>query len=569
MGFVMNGGGNMTAVRQILPANSAALVLAKILDCRRTPPGLCLPEPYKTLAEAMLACPPDRMQRSRALKAALDGMNGDSAQIRAEILGANPESVLDPVDLLPKKDIPFEQIKQAFDEQESGDARLLASLAENRAVFDHAHGAWYLWTGHHWQADQNGFMYRVVSNELAPLYLRAAATAQESDNSELSKALTKRAAALRTKKRMDAVIFLAARTDSLALTGNEWDGNPLLLGVKNGVIDLQTGEFRAGKPEDYILSYAPTDWRGIDEPAPRWTAFLDDIFSGDNALCDFVQRLFGYGISGKKTERILPILWGEGANGKSTMLEVISCVLGTSLSMSTQADALMDSPKGGDGPRPFVYALRGKRMVWASESNEGRRINAGLVKQLTGNDRITVRTLHTRPVEFSPTHLIMLLTNHKPHISADDLAIWDRVILLPFTSRFVDNPGAGEKQRDRDIQDKLKAESSGILAWLVRGHLAWQTQGLNPPESVKQATRDYQQSEDTLGQFISDSCIVADGAKVAACALYEQYKRWCADNNIPAMTGTAFGNHLTRRFPNKKRVGNCQTYFGIGLASNG
>ena len=104
---------------------------------------------------------------------------------------------------------------------------------------------------------------------------------------------------------------------------------------------------------------------------------------------------------------------------------------------------------------------------------------------------LLLELLHTLPIEFTPTHLIMLLTNHKPHAPADDQAFWDRVILLPFLCRFVENPKDGEKKRDRDIQDKLKAEAPGILAWLVRGYLAWKTEGLNPPESVKQA-QEYQ-----------------------------------------------------------------------------
>jgi len=544
--------------------NQSVLALAKILDCRDIPQGLCLPEPYNSLAQAMAACPKNRPERKRALDSALAGMNGEGDRILQEILKANPESTLDLAGLRPKKDYPPHRVKRALDEQESGDAALLAELIGGWAVYDHSRKSWYLWTGHHWQEDQTIAIYQIVSRELAPLYLRAAANAQEAGKQELSENLEKRAAALRNKKRMDAVIALARSEDALKLTGNEWDSDPLLLGVNNGVIELKTGTFRAGKPDDYILTYAPTDWRGLDEPAPEWEKFLQDIFSGDQELCKFIQRLLGYGISGKKPDRILPILWGEGANGKSTMLEVISHVLGAGLAMSSQADALMDIQKGGDGPRPFVYALKGKRMVWASESNEGRRINAGLVKQLTGNDRIAVRTLHTLPIEFTPTHLIMLLTNHKPHAPADDQAFWDRVILLPFLCRFVENPKDGEKKRDRDIQDKLKAEAPGILAWLVRGYLAWKTEGLNPPESVKQATQEYQEDEDTLGQFFKDSCVIAKGAQVAANVIYKAYKDWCAENGLDPMTGTAFGRRLVRRFL-KKRTGNGNTYFGIGL----
>lgn len=478
-----------------------------------------------------------------------------------------PAPTLQPSDAIDstKGGYAFERIKQALDMQETGDAALLADLASNRAAYDHALNTWYLWAGNHWQQDQTGAMYRIIANELAPLYLHAAAEAQAGDNAELSKSLAKRAAALRTKKRMDNVIYLAARTQRLALTGSEWDQNPLLLGTNNGVIDLRNGNFRPGQPGDYILSYAPTDWQGLDTPAPAWEAFLLDIFA-DPAICAFVQRLLGYGISGKKTERILPILWGEGANGKSTLIETIGAVLGRTLTMATEADSLMDVAKGGDGPRPFVYALRGKRLVWASESNEGRRMNTALAKKLSGRDTITVRTLHAKPVIFDPTHLILLITNHRPNIP-DDIAMWDRVILLPFTARFVEHPRVGEKLQDRDIQDKLRAEAPGILAWLVRGYLAWQREGLNPPEAIKAATKDYQASEDTLAQFVADSCVELETATVLGTPLFKAYMDWCSENNIRPMSNTAFGTRMGKKYRKEKKP-NGMTYYGIGLIAD-
>jgi len=463
---------------------------------------------------------------------------------------------------------PLDRMRRALNDAEFGDACLLAEMYPDSIRFDHTAGEWYIWHEGHWEADTTGAMTRTIPMRLANKYSIAALTALNDDLLKLAKDFSKRASALKNKKRIDNVINLAKSAYPLYLTGSEWDRDPLLLGTKTGLVDLRTGEFRENRPADYVRTYCPTAWIGLDAPATAWERFLLDIFSDDLVMVSFIQRLLGYGISGQNTERILPILWGKGANGKTTLLEAIGTVLGGKLTMSTQADVLMDVQKSNGGPQPFVYNLRGKRIVWASESNEGRRINAGLVKQLTGGDRINVRTLYQpRTTEFTPTHLLLLLTNHKPHIPADDQAVWDRILLIPFVNRFVDNPTqANDRPRNPKLRKELQEEASGILAWLVRGYLAWQQEGLNPPACVKAATEVYREGEDTIGHFIDEVCVITPQARVTGSALYAAYAEWCQENNISPMTGTKFGEHMTQiRGYEKRRVENCNTYFGIGL----
>lgn len=539
-------------------------VIAKLIDCQDVP--TCdLPEPWARIAHNLEACPKSRDQRAEAFTLALASLNGQGKEIRAAVFA------VDPLDPLPSGDMitPLERAKKALNEQESGDGDLMAELCKGEIVFDHAANAWHIWGGHYWKRDQAGAVFGMVSNRLAPQYLRAAADAQAGDNQEQAKELIKRAAALRNRKRADNALHYVARHPSIALTGNEWDQKPQLLAVNNGVVDLETGEFRGGRPDDYLIAHTPTDWEGLNAPASTWEKCVQEILNGDRELYEFMQRALGYGIGGEKTEHVMLILLGEdGRNGKSTLLETLANVLGSDLTTSTQADAIMDIQKSGDGPRPFVYSLRGKRIVWASESNEGRRINGGLVKQLTGGDRLSVRTLHSKPVEFKPTHLLLLITNHKPHMSADDQAIWDRVLLVPFMTRFVDNPQAkNELQRDKNLQAKLMHEAPGILAWLVKGYLQWQKSGLMIPQSVRAATDNYRDSENTLIQFMADCCISKPEAQTQASALYKAYDTWCKDNNIPAMTGTAFGDRMGRSFE-RKRTQTGKFYIGIGLLSN-
>lgn len=468
---------------------------------------------------------------------------------------------------LPVENLPYDFLIECLELQESGDANLLARLFAGKLAYDHSESSWYIWAGHYWKPDVTGLAVWLVARAVAPQYLAAAAAATAREKDKLAEQLVKRAAALRNRKRIDNVLFLAARLETLSLAGDEWDSNPWLLACENGVIELNTGNFRAGQPADFIRAHSPVQWAGIDTTATRWEKFISEIFDNNQDLAGYINRLLGYGVTGLTTEHVLPILWGdEGRNGKSTMLEVLGYVLGHDLATSSQADALMDTQQVGGGPQPFVYALRGKRLVWASESNEGRRINAGLVKQLTGGDRLHVRTLHTKPVEFYPSHLLLLLTNNKPHINAADSAIWERVALIPFTMRFLDNPREeNERARDKNLIETLRAESAGILAWLVRGCLWWQQAGLNPPAMVQAATSDYRNEEDTTGIFIGEKCIIGAGCSIRAGQLYKAYQDWCHDNGIPAMSNTAFGRLMKRRFKSKESHG--IVYLGVGLAA--
>lgn len=453
-------------------------------------------------------------------------------------------------------------ISDFLERNEAGDADLFERLYSGRVAYDHQAGEWYFWRGNFWEADKKRDIYQTVFDGVANAYLDKART----ETSSAKKDYLDRARYLLTKKRADSVLYLAAGKEKIGITGNEWDIDPLILGVNNGVIDLRSGLFRMGQPSEYIRSHTPVDWQGLDAPAPEWEKALADIFGNDAEMLAFIQRLFGYAITGETSERVLPILWGEGANGKSTLLETIAGILGGDICMTTQADSLMDTRRAGDAPQPFVYALRGKRLAYAQESKEGQKINTGLVKQLTGGDSIRTRTLFQKtPLEFKPTHKVMLITNHKPHIPADDQAAWDRVLLVEFRTRFFDNPTAPhERSKDKNLKTKLLAEAPGILAWLVRGSLAWQQDGLNPPAMVRNATQAYRDGEDNIGLFLEECCIADPGRKSKAADLYTAYDTWVKMYNSDAVGLSAFGKYMTARFESKKTKEG-KFYFGIGI----
>ena len=455
------------------------------------------------------------------------------------------------------------EIMTAFSRGETGDAELLARLYADRIVYDHAESAWYLWHNHFWVPDRTHAVGHFVANDVAAQFLYAAAEKKRAGAVELAESLSKRAGSLRNRGKIQNVLALAASLADLALTGDEWDADPMLLAVANGVIDLETGRLRAGTASDYIQTVSPTQWQGLDAPAPRWESSLTEIFAGDGELIAFAQRLFGYGITGLTTEHRFPVLHGEGRNGKGVFIESIAHTLGACAS-PVRAEVVVSTDRNPNSATPYLYALRGKRICWVSETSEGALLNAGQVKWLTGGDTITARPLYGAPVTFSPTHLLALITNHRPRADADDFALWQRVLLIPFTEAFVDDPRQShEHQRDPHLKETLQSEAPGILAWLVRGCLEWQRVGLKAPQVVNAATDEYRNDEDILGLFILEKCIVQPGAQVKAEAVYDAYADWAKARGSFPMGGTKFGKRFGKRFKKHKSGG--MIYEGVSL----
>jgi putative DNA primase/helicase len=460
-----------------------------------------------------------------------------------------------------------------LERNEFGDAELFRDLLGERVVFDHSERRWYLWNGRQWQPDGTGAVVGLVANVVAGPYAEAAAAALANGDHESLRLYRRRVNDLFRIHRVHNVLEIASALPELALQGGEWEVPPMLLPVTNGILDLRDGSLRNALPSDRIRTFAPTEWRGLDHPAPTWDRLLHSIFGGDEQQISFVQRLLGYAVSGDRREQVLPIFWGSGANGKSTLVDALSAVLGPDLCFMTQSESLMDMGRtDGNAARPFVAGLRHRRLVWASESREGSRLNIGLVKQLTGDETITARNLYAAPITFKQSYTLILITNHRPRFpDGDDEAIWRRVLLVPFEQRFVDHPrGPREHRRERDITAGLRGEAPGILAWLVRGCLEWQRLGLQLTRSVQDSTARYRLEEDVLGQFMEECLVTGPDLQLAAGALYKRYSAWCEESGQVPVPARSLGQAMARRYGGTvvQRVGRRthRIYPGVGFA---
>jgi len=328
-----------------------------------------------------------------------------------------------------------------------------------------------------------------------------------------------------------------------------------ILNVLNGTLDLRAGHLRPHQREDLITKLVQA---GYDPAATcsRWEAFLDRIMAGNQNLIDFLRRAVGYSLTGSIREQVLFMMYGTGANGKSTFLELIRALLGD---YAQQADFNTFLLRHYEGPRNDLARLMSARFVAATEAESGRPLAEVVVKQLTGGDTIAARFLRQEFFEYKPQFKLWLAANHKPVVRGTDNAIWRRIKLIPFT---VTIP---EPEQDRSLSSKLKEELSGILAWAVGGCLEWQEHGLGEPEEVRAATAAYRDDMDILAEFLSECCIVHPGAKVKASALYKAYTQWCQKCGEKEVKQRTFGMRLSERGVERQRTMHGYFYFGLGL----
>lgn len=470
--------------------------------------------------------------------------------------------------------------------KQKGCADLYILINKGNYRYDHAAGIWYAWGAHYWKregidqplkdCDALLVLFEACRDELNDQKAESLKTKRE-DDPEIKKidadlkAVNDQIGALKNLYyRKQVIEFAAVGAGSLGTSGDEWDALPWTLPCSNVVVDLKTGISRPGRQSDMLKTHCPTAYNPLAE-CERFKQALIEIFNGDYDLIWFFQRLMGLGLIGEVVEHILPILWGSGRNGKDTLMEAFLGVLGDMMG-PVRADMLLDSgqKRNAGAPNAEVMALRGKRIVWASESNEGRKLDAARVKELTGGGNLSGREPYgRREVSFKPSHLLLMLTNAKPRVNADDYAMWKRLHLIPFNVSFVDDPKAPhERLRDKALPEALKAEAEGILAWLVQGCLDYQAEGLNPPECVTSATLSYQKDEDVLNHFYEDCCVINPEAHVIGMSLFNEYCRWATANGLKAMTNIGFAKKVNVRFPSKQMKidgKNNKVFRGIGL----
>lgn len=389
--------------------------------------------------------------------------------------------------------------------------------------------SWLVWSGSRWETDDSGMVQRLAKETVRKIYREAS----EAEDEDRRKVLAKHAARSESADKIRAMLELAK--SEVPVSPDELDTAAWLLNVENGTVDLRTGGLREHRREDLITKLAPVEYDPA-AAAPTWAATLERSLPSE-ALRAFFKKLCGYAISGDVSEHILAVLYGTGANGKSTILNALLSAAGD-YGMQAAPDLLV--AKKGSHPTE-VADLFGMRLVASIEVEDGRRLAESLVKQLTGGDRVRARRMRQDFWQFDPTHKVFMAVNHKPEVRGTDNAIWRRLRLIPFTETI---PPA---EQDKKLPQKLEAELPGILAWAVEGCLEWQREGLQAPPEVRKATGAYRSEMDVIGAFLRDECEIGRDYRAPFKAVYDRYEEWCLEGGEKPDTRRKFNARLKER----------------------
>jgi putative DNA primase/helicase len=356
-------------------------------------------------------------------------------------------------------------------------------------------------------------------------------------------------------RRREAMIKTAQYLTELNITGDELDRNPWLLNARNGTIDVTTGEFRGHRQEDIITKLANVEY----DPAadcPLWKQFIREIMNFKTELIAFLQTAAGWAMTGDNSEQIMFMLYGSGANGKTTFLNTLMHILGD-YAIATPTETFMK--KSGDQNTNDIARLRGTRFVTTTEAEQGRRLSEPVIKKITGNDQMTARFLYGEYFSFIPTFKIWMATNHKPVIKGTDYGIWRRIRLIPFTTRIAEN------KQDKHLEEKLKQEASGILNWLLEGVSRWKREGLNAPDAVLNATDEYREEMDVIGNFLKERTVQQKELTIRIRELYKAYVDWCEENNEHAVSERFLSMRLKEVGFTQCRTAEARFWSGLGL----
>lgn len=443
---------------------------------------------------------------------------------------------------------------------DTGNARRLVRLYGDNIRFVHESGSWLIWDKNRWIEDKRSQLYQFAWNTCADM-LREAADLIEAGDTKSGQKLQTWAVASESSSKLRNMIDLASHVPGVRITTGHLDQQPHILNCKNGTLDLLSYELRPHSSDDLLTKIIPTPYEP-DAKCPTWERFLYRIMDGNKNLVSFLQRAIGYTLTADVSEQVWFFMYGSGKNGKSTFIETIKELLGD-YSMKLPSESLMSKTNSPNFVGNDLAQLPGARLVIASETEEGRRLNEALVKDLTGGDTIKCRFLHHEFFEFNPTLKLWVYGNHQPIIRGADEGIWRRIAKIPFTVQIP------PEDRDPQLLTKLKRELPGILAWAVRGCHEWREQGLNLPDEVKAATDEYRAEMDIISAWMDECMVMVKNASTLASKIYESYSTWCKDNGEIPVSQRRLGQALTTRgFTRQKGAGHQGgkiLYNGLGI----
>lgn len=408
---------------------------------------------------------------------------------------------------------------------------------------------WLVWSGTHWSISigehyaMAAEMVRALHNDAQDLLIQG----KSNEHKDLVRHI------VRSAGRIDTMLKIAAASGEIRVSPEWLDANRNYLNTRNLTIDLADGSIMAHDPARLITKVTNAMYRP-DAPRPQWEAFLAQMIP-DPEVREYLKRLAGYSLMGSTQERLLVFLHGVGKNGKSVFVETLRTVFGD-YAIGTPVTTFLE--KRSETGNNDLARLRGARFVAASEFEEGAKANISLLKQVTGDERLSARPLYGEYFDFPFEGTIWISTNYMPFVGVT-AAVWDRIKLIEFPTRLANH------EVDVHIKKKLESEAAGILAWAVEGAMAYNAYGLEEPMAVTLAGSYARGEQDVLRPFLEEACEVDAQHSTSASEVYRAYSWWCAQNGERAMTKITFGKRLLEHGFVTSRTSKARFWVGFRL----
>jgi putative DNA primase/helicase len=437
----------------------------------------------------------------------------------------------------------------SYPRNDSGAAQAFAERNAELVRFAPGLG-WHFWNGFRWERDKAG----AVTQRGIELHRAALREASEIESNEERRAAWQFANGLGNRVRIQSFVGLAESNPALVVRAEDLDADPWLVGCANGTIDLKSGRFFDAERGDLITRSLGARWvEGAT--CPKWEEFLEGVTLSDTELIGFIQKAVGWTLTGDTSEAAFFFLWGSGANGKSVLSDTLAAMLGDYCHRASAElfDRRHDRNKG-----PELAELAGARLILASETQEGGRLDERLVKDITGGEELRAEAKFMPGFRFRPSAKIWMTGNHRPRITGNDEGIWRRVRLLPFEASF---KGANANPR---LAAELREELPGILRWAVEGCQRWRVERLGLPERVKAAVADYRDAEDDLGDFIADR--IEEAPDAATCPKKEVFAAYANWADAEGIRHPMTAKQLSRKLRTRRWVDNGKYWRGVRIA---
>ena len=448
--------------------------------------------------------------------------------------------------------------RETFGDLSNG--RRFAEKFRGKFLYVHASKKWLYWSGTHWVWCEGGEAIQ-AARTIVTQALDDALSTWQNDPTDYNRNNYNQAVSVhRNARRLDALLTVATTEPGMGIASPALlDANPLLLGVRNGVVNLRDGSLLVPDPAMHISRQAGAAFNR-EARCPKWLKFLHDVFKGDSELIAFIQRACGYSLTGLMDEEVLFFMWGHGANGKSVFANVLHAVFGD-YAVTVRATMLARDAKGNSGEAEREKArLPGARLALINEVGSADVFDDQRVKELVSRERVSARALYAESFEFMPTHTIWIRGNNQPGAMDTSDGFWRRIHLIGFTRQFAED----ERVPDLDRQI-IDSERDGILAWMIEGCVHWQREKLHAPASVKAASAQWRGDTDLIGQWLEACCRLDAHAETPVSRLFESYCAFLRKGNIKEPTCLVFGRQLSQRGYGQRRTNAARLTQGIAL----